>query len=232
MLTLGAATEIAGSLAFPSKMPSTSYDIPAGACKAGSKLAKVEGTACSICYAMKDKYTWPNPRKAQEKRLSGIEHPQWVEAMVTILTNAHKGPIRVDLGKVAPNTERYRFNEPGWHRWHSAGDIQSVGHLAKICEIARQTPKIKHWLPTTELGMVRRYVTDGGSIPSNLVIRVSSIMVDDYRRRAWPNTSAVIALREPSDGAFECVAPKQGNECRSCRACWDANVAHMEYHIH
>lgn len=235
-LTLGEARRIAGSLGFPSKMPGSSYGLPASACIAGAKLVKIPGSACAGCYALRDTYTWTNPRKAAATRLAGIADPRWADAMVHLLTKAHAKPLRkIDLGlrgaKLRRVGTRYRMNEMGFHRWHDSGDLQSVEHLAAICAVARRTPRIKHWLPTQELGMVKRYLASGGTIPSNLLIRVSSVMMDDRARRAWPNTSAVFSADPPPD-AHRCPAPTQEHRCGSCRACWSPAVAHVAYEAH
>ena len=47
------AKEITGGLSKPSKMPGPSYNLPAAACITGAKLAKVPGTVCYGCYALK-----------------------------------------------------------------------------------------------------------------------------------------------------------------------------------
>jgi len=64
---------ITGTLSKPSKMPGWSYGIPAKECKTGSKLAKIPGTVCHGCYALKGCYVFPNVQEAQYKRLSCFE---------------------------------------------------------------------------------------------------------------------------------------------------------------
>lgn len=235
-LTLREAKEIAGGpLNFPSKMPGTSFSLPASACLIGAKLAKVAGTVCSKCYALTDRHAWINPMKSQQRHLAALHHPRWIEAVTKLLLHAHRNPtFRIDLGiKHAKKRGlvRFRQNVAGFHRWHDAGDLQSVEHLSNICEVARRTPKIKHWLPTQELGMVNRYIASGGTIPDNLVIRVSSVMINDTHRRAWPQISSAFTGAAPSE-AHVCPAPTQDNRCGACRACWSRDVAHIAYHLH
>ncbi len=108
MMTIKAAREIAGTIGYPSKMPGTSYGIPAQACITGSKLATVAGSTCSKCYALRGNYIFRDVKKAQATRLAGIENLLWVEAMVRLLNAAHaKGDL------------------PPFHRWHDSGDLQS-----------------------------------------------------------------------------------------------------------
>jgi len=237
-MKIGEARAIIGSLSFPSKMPGTSYGLPASACITGAKLAEIPGTVCNICYALgRTKYQWPLAQKGMHKRLAAIEHPQWVEAMTRLLLHVHSKPrIRVDLGLVGVRLQRkggtrHRFNPTGFHRWHDSGDLQSVEHLAKICEVARRTPRIKHWLPTNELGLVKAYLATGATIPRNFVIRVSSIMIDDPVRRDWPTTSSVFTEKPPAD-AHICPAPQQGHRCQDCRACWSNLFPHVAYEAH
>lgn len=238
-MTLTAARQIVGSLGFPSKMPGTSYAIPAKACHVGSRLAKIAGTVCSGCYALAGRasYQQPNAAKGAQRRLDGITHPGWTNAMVELLARAHaKDKIKVDLGLVgirrrAKGGSRYQWNEPGFHRWHDSGDIQSVEHLAKICEVARRTPQIKHWLPTLEITLVKIYRASGGSIPENLTIRVSSAMLDQPKLRDDFAVSSVFTA-DPPLNSYLCPAREQDHRCGNCRACWSAEVAHVAYPAH
>lgn len=214
------AIEVAGPLGYPSKMPGTAYGISAKACITGAKLAQVEGSVCHNCYALKANYLYPSVAMAHETRLAGLSNPAWVGAMVMMLNHAHttgkgrNGPIAV-----------------GWHRWHDAGDLQSVDHLEKICDVARKTPAIKHWLPTRELGIVKAFQNAGGIVPKNLVIRVSATMVDGDPTQAWYNTSRVHSGK-PARGARACPAPKQEGKCGPCRACWNPRIKSISYHLH
>ena len=114
------------------------------------------------------------------------------------------------------------YGEPHF-RWHDSGDIQSVEHLKRIFEVCNRTPETWHWLPTRE----RKFLplsTD--SIPKNLIIRFSSHMINQPPVKSWPWTSTV------SSGSFTCPASKQGNECGSCRNCWDRKISNVTYPKH
>ncbi len=217
-MTPAEAKEIAGSLGYPSKMPGTSYGISAKLCHVGAKLAEVKGSVCHGCYALKGHYLHDNVAKAHAKRLAGIGDPRWTRAMVVMLEHAHAKPAK-------------GFSQ-GWHRWHDAGDIQSVEHLTKICAVAAFTPWLKHWLPTREIGILKAYWLQGGTVPSNLTIRVSATMVDGMATKTWPTTSGVHDKAAPPPGTHVCPAPTTGNNCGPCRACWSPNVAHVSYHKH
>jgi hypothetical protein len=214
------AIEIAGPLGYPSKMPGTAYGISAKACITGAKLAQVEGSVCHGCYALKANYLYPSVAQAHESRLAGLSNPAWVNAMVSMLKHVHEVTGKGRNGPI----------QRGWHRWHDSGDLQSAEHLEKICEVARQTPKIRHWLPTRELGIVKAFQRAGGIVPANLVIRVSATMIDGDPTQAWPTTSTVHQFKRHKGRA--CVAPKQEGRCGDCRACWNPKVANVSYHKH
>jgi hypothetical protein len=221
------ATAITGSLGFPSKMPGTSYGIPAKLCKVGGKLRAVEGSVCSTCYALKGRYGMPDSsiEKAQAKRFASLSDPRWAFAMASALLLAH-GQI---AGKRGKKVHR-KIKSAGWHRWHDAGDLQSLAHLCQIVVVAQLTPRIRHWLPTREAGIVAQFLKGGGVFPPNLCVRVSATMIDGAPSARFPNTSTVHA-RESARG-HACPAPRQGGVCGSCRACWSLDVANTSYHVH
>ena len=193
------AKEITGGLSAPSKMPGPAYNLPAQACITGSKLVKIPGSVCSGCYALKGRYNFSNVRLALARRLESLTHPQWVFAMTVLIKGEEV------------------------FRWHDSGDLQSVQHLKNIFEVCKATPETSHWLPTREAKFLP-LSTD--SIPKNLLIRMSSHMIDQKPVTFWPWTSTV------STGDFTCPASKQGNECGSCRNCWNREVANVSYPKH
>ena len=159
------ASKIVGGLSNPGKMPCYSINLPATECKTGAKLAKVPGTVCYDCYALKNRYRMPIQQNAMGRRLGALLHPQWVEAMTTLITG-HK-----------------------YFRWHDSGDLQSVQHLKNIFEVCKQTPDTKHWLPTRESGLMK--LIDPDVIPKNLIIRISATKVDGPPPSWWLWTSTV-----------------------------------------
>ena len=223
---INAAAAIVGTMGFPSKMPGTSYGIPAQACKLGAILAKLKGTVCHGCYALGGNYLYPSVQKAQDKRLAAIQSPDWTPTMVTLLTLTHERGTN-------------RKGEPiaiGWHRWHDSGDLQSVEHLVKICAVAALTPHIRHWLPTLETGILAKFKAQGGVVPSNLLIRMSATKIDGSATRTWDTTSGVHDKEAPAEGAHVCPAnSRKGDEkgkCMDCRACWSFDVPHVSYPFH
>ena len=181
-------------------MPGPSINLPAWNCKTGVKLQAVAGSVCAGCYAMKGRYRFPNVREAMDKRLAALTDPRWVDAMVTLISG-----------------------EP-WFRWHDSGDIQSIGHLENIFRVCRKTPATQHWMPTREAQFIKRLKIN--QVPRNLIIRMSSHMIDQGPVSFWPWTSTVVTSGK------SCPAQEQGNECKDCRQCWDRSVKNVAYPKH
>jgi hypothetical protein len=219
------AITITGGLSHTSKMPCASYSLPAHACKTGSILRTIPGSTCARCYAADTRehasmrstelhrgaatrYLYPNVKQALDRRLHSISHPQWVEAMVALIKESNN---------------RY-------FRWHDSGDLQSVTHLANIAEVCRRTPRVKHWLPTRELNMIRQYEHDHGLLPRNLVVRISATMVN--KPAPYGRLTSVVAIDQSTLPGFACSAYKQNGTCGHCRACWDKRIRTIVYLSH
>ena len=70
---------------------------------------------------------------------------------------------------------------------------------------------------------------DPAVVPANLKIVLSDHMVDQEKPASWwPFTSGVTTVADQ----VTCPAPKQANECKSCRACWDPTVKRVVYGKH
>ena len=219
--TARAITGHTGGLGSPSKMPGRSTATSATACKTGSKLAKIPGSVCAGCYALKANYQYPSVKVAHARRLAALDNPQWVEAMAYLINK--------------------REGHGGWFRWHDSGDIQSVSHLRAIVAVCKATPLVKHWLPTRERRMVRSWLAIGGTVPPNLVIRLSAFMVGapppKLNTMSWRSgvrtvpgitTSTVSWMAAPD----VCPAPQQDGECGDCRACWSRDHKNTDYRQH
>lgn len=214
MATIKALQMQVGSLSNPSKMPGYGYSTPAKDCQTGSKLAKIVNSICSICYAKKGRYVFPNVQNAMQYRLDSISKIDWIDCMVELISKKQSK---------LPEGQREFF------RWHDSGDIQGVWHLEKIAEIARRLPEINFWLPTREYRFVREWLATATK-PNNLQIRLSAYMIDgkpptELANRLGLTTSGV------SENGFNCPAPKQNNACGDCRACWtsDENINYKSH---
>ena len=208
MKTEEALKIIGGSLSKPSKMPGWSIGLPAKECKTGSKLAKVPGSVCYDCYALKGCYVFKVVQDAQYRRLAAIKDPQWVEAMANLINS----------------------KKPDVFRWHDSGDVQDLDHLNKIYEVCRLPPDRKHWMPTREAWIQKHE----HRAPDNLTIRFSMPMVDQAPAGKFKNYSTVISKDHPWFGetSIVCPAPQQDNECKDCRNCWNKEIKNVSYGIH
>lgn len=222
--TIKACEAVCGTLSVPSKMPCYSYSIPAKRCITGSKLAKKKGTICSVCYARKNRYGFPNVQNALERRFQSLRHPDWTDAISELI---------------------YKKEKSGFFRWHDSGDIQGVWHLENIVEVAMRLPSIQFWLPTREFDIVQAYqkknwpLSWGGAmikpnaIPRNLTIRLSSLMLDgaepDLEEYDWHVKELPTSSAHPTN--FDCPASSQKGQCLDCRLCWNKH-SHVIYKQH
>ena len=78
-----------GPLSNPSKMPAFAWCISAKKCITGSKLAKIKGTICNKCYALKGHYAFKNVFDAHELRRKAIEKNEWVDYMAELITQKY-----------------------------------------------------------------------------------------------------------------------------------------------
>ena len=200
---------LTGGLSTPSKMPGFGYGLPSEKCILGSLLAKVKGTICHSCYTFRGFYVFPCVKKAQKKRLATISRPEWVEWMTELISRKY----------------RNRTGKNRVFRWHDSGDLQSVEHLSKIVQIAKNLPDIRFWLPTRERKIIRAY---GKDFPVNLTVRMSVAMVSEKPRMGISLPQSTVS----SGVGYACPARSQGNQCGPCRACWDPNVASVDYELH
>jgi len=215
--TIKDAEATVGGLSSPSKMPSHGWSISAKRCNVGAKLAEKKGSVCSGCYALKNRYMFRPIQEALEKRYNAwnSNRPKWKDAMIYLMHN------------------KKHIVDTGVFRWFDSGDIQGIGMLEDINDIAWASPYIKFWLPTKEYGVVHMFQNNIEQAP-NLTIRVSGPMVNENNVSGmYFNTSSVFDKDNLhlTDGQV-CPSSKQDNQCKDCRACWDRNVLDVTYIAH
>ena len=202
-----------GNLSRPSKMPSYAWSISARRCNTGSKLAKVKGSVCYNCYALKGRYMFNNTQDALERRYNAwaSDRERWVDAMIYLMHNKQH----------IVNTGHFRFFD--------SGDIQGSDMLDDINTVAWASPLIRFWLPTKEYKLIRDYDKE---IAPNLVIRVSAPTVD--KEFSGYTHISTVYNKDNIDTAkgVVCPASKQDNQCGSCRACWNDKVSEVSYIAH
>ena len=185
-------------------------------------MAQIKGSICSMCYANDGFYKmYANTiEPAQMARLDAVlmacedagQAALWIDSMVSM------------IGK---DTH---------FRWHDSGDLQSVDHLRLIVRVVMATPHCDHWLPTREYGMVRRYLDQYGSLPANLVIRLSAMHPDipvivPLSLRNVPGVTISNVHDKTDPVGTPCSAPSNNGTCGECRACWDKSVT-VSYKLH
>lgn len=197
-----------GGLSSPSKMPGFAYGLSAKLCKVGSLLRSVKGSTCGSCYALKGMYVFPVVKNAHARRLESLSDPRWVACMTELISRKSK--------KVP------------FFRWHDSGDIQDLEHLSKIVQVAKNLPGVAFWLPTREFALVKEFLEKEKRFPKNLTVRISAPMIG----RAPEKISGTVGSSVENPSAFQCPAPKQGNSCMDCRACWNFRVKEVSYRKH
>ena len=190
-----------------SKMPCKSISLDAILCKTGSVLAKVSGTPCHKCYALRGFYNMPSVKKAMAKRLKFMtDTNNFITQMVIELDNEH------------------------YFRWFDSGDIQSekMGH--DIIEVCEQTPWCNHWLPSKEYKMWRN-ILKTRVLPANVCLRLSTPMDDAKPVNGFKHTATTYNTKDSlSYVGYKCNAHKNKiYNCEECRKCWSNEVSNIAY---
>ena len=207
-----------GRFSTPSKMPGkVAWGIPVhptpgvegSGCTTGLQLMPNDQTVCSICRVDgRGFYAFPGAVKAQTRRLLALEHsPTFVDDFAHVLQTM------------------YERRGQDVFRWLDTGDL-TPKLLAYIIEIAARVPSTRFWCPTKEYRLVRPY-RGPGTLPKNLIIRVSAPLRDQPPWTIGLPTATVHHLKDPI--GFECPASEQGGKCLDCRACWDRGVDNVSY---
>lgn len=210
-MTMKAATTLGRVSSGNTKMPGTVYSSDPFRCKVGEKLATVEGSVCSKCYARRLATFRTSVRQgwaANLDKFRAADADAWSQAIAFQILKAGTA----------------------YHRWFDAGDLDGIDQLRAIVAVCQMTPKVRHWLPTREAGVVKAYLKEAGAFPANLVIRVSSTMIGDGPRN-FPHTSTVHRKGETFAGS-PCESASRGNQCGDCRACWSSDVPNVSYPLH
>ena len=189
-----------------SKMPCKSISLDAILCNTGSVLAKIPGTPCHKCYALRGNYNRPSVKKAMAKRLTFMTNKYFIERMVLLLANEEL------------------------FRWFDSGDIQSEQMGNDIIEVCEQTPWCTHWLPSKEYKMWRNILSTR-VLPANVCLRLSTPMDDAKPVNGFKHTTTTYNTKGSlSYVGFKCQAHKNKTyNCGSCRACWDNKVSNIAY---
>ena len=236
--TLKQAHEIAGKVQKGnSKIHGSTFNLPTQFCNVGSKLKQITGSVCSDCYAVKIEKgihgktvlnsEMNNYNKWKETESTG-NYALWVNAMTKQIENHSR--------------LKQKKNEQGFnlHRWFSSGDLQGLSMLECIVQIARNTPTIRHWLPTKEKIVVENYIRKHGKFPDNLTVRVSDSMIDGKQNKPseYYVRSTVQGRKTKQEDSrligYSCpvTLDKKRKSCGDCSACWNKDVSYIIYKQH
>lgn len=216
------AVSVCGNLTQTSKMPCKSSSLPTEACITGYRMAKIEGSICASCYADKGFYRMyeKNIKPAQHVRLDAVWQAMADQETADLWVSAMAAMIGKDQ----------------FFRHHDSGDLQGLKHLEMIVSLCKATPHTRHWLPTREYGIVKDYISKHGSIPENLIIRLSAMYPDQpvkipasLQGISGITASNVHSKEKPHTG-LRCTAPDNAGSCTDCRACWSDAVISYEMH--
>lgn len=165
--------------------------------------------ACRGCYATTGNYVFSNTKAPREHNRRDWQRDDWVSDMVQALAG-----------------ERF-------FRWFDSGDLYDVRLARKMFAVMRDTPDVKHWLPTRMHKFVKfRPVLDAMRALPNVAVRFSS---DSVNGAFTPGVhgSTIITSREAAPaGVKVCEAYEHGGKCSGCRACWDASIPVIAYVAH
>ena len=252
MKTLAAAIRASNGRAVSianDKMPGSTFGTDPTACHTGSKLRQVPGSICAKCYAIR--LAAMRPSVAQGWRKS--------EATLRAMAVADAETRARFVAAMAFQITWQCAKTDAYNRWFDSGDLPSVEVLELLLEIIHATPKIRHWIPTREVGIVRAWAKKRGAtlatlrriVPRNAVIRVSDTMIDQKRDTGSPWSSGVVtsgatchAYRTQRDGVVisldEYKVIKKAKQlskadlghCGDCRKCWNRKISYVTYPLH
>lgn len=228
-MTLKSARDIAGTVSISnSKMPGGTFALATSGCNVGGRLAKVEGSVCHKCYAVRLEKFRPAVLAAWEANLARTldymatadGRKAWTDAMI----------VQVQWAVA-------RTGEP-FFRWFDSGDIPrsmtGLRLLDCIAAVAIALPDVSFWLPTREVQTVNAWRM-AWVVPGNLTIRLSSAMIGAAPLRVAADVKTSTVHRKgpgASPVGHVCPARHQGNQCGSCRACWSRDVSNVSYPVH
>lgn len=227
------AVERIGGLSTPSKMPCSSWSIPASTCQTGGKLRNAKGSVCSICYAESGTYNFRATKVAMIRRFAILK---------TALENPDKANQFVTDFSYVLNIRANRKNRKADNkvfRWHDSGDLQGLTHLKIIVRIAEACPTVTFWLPTREAGYIRSYLENGGLIPSNLFVKISLPRVDQFVIPPAYKKIAELSNQISFTAVYtdlvinqfnQCNAERNNNQCGDCRECWSNTNVTYKFH--
>lgn len=165
---------------------------------------------CQKCYAVRGTYMYKSTEGRRKRNLLIMKQDNFVEEMKLLL-----------------------FNDR-WFRWFDSGDIPSIDIIKKIIKVCKETPWVKHWIPTNswDVPKLLPYLKELESL-KNVTVRYSSRTYNESID--WNISSMVVTnnyTKKSTKKKFICPSSQQGGKCLTCRACWDKKVKVVIYKKH
>lgn len=165
--------------------------------------------ACKGCYATTGNYNYPNVKAPRLSNKEDWQRLDWVSDMVKAL-----------------DSDRY-------FRWFDSGDMYTLGLAEKMLEVMKQTPWVKHWLPTRmhKFPKFSMVLAEMQSLP-NVMVRFSSDSVQGEFIKGLHGSVIVPDTDNLPEGVTLCKAYENVGKCSGCRACYSKDVAVIAYPAH
>jgi hypothetical protein len=128
-----------------------------------------------------------------------------------------------------------------YFRVHDSGDMFSVAYTECWLDVCRQLPAVRFWIPT------RAWQQPAGPLPvfdpllgalhklaslPNVAVRPSALNFGDHAPIVAGLHAGSTADMPDLYRARQCPAPTQGNQCGSCRTCWEEKTVPISYSRH
>ena len=121
-------------------------------------------------------------------------------------------------------------------RWFDSGDIVDAEFFARMVELCKKTPDVKHMAFTKKYEIVNEYIDKNGNLPDNLNVIFSAW----HKLWSVPNPHnlgvAYVDFKDKTlnpefpKNAFVC--PGRESTCSACGACWSKNLKTVVFHQH
>ena len=192
------------------KMPCRSWSLEAVTSCPGARDGKGGLVpACKGCYATDGNYRFPNVKAPRLHNQQDWKSEDWVQAMIKQLDN-----------------DRY-------FRWFDSGDMYSFALAEKILEVMKQTPWVRHWLPTRmhKFSKFQAIIDQMNALP-NVVVRLSSDSINGEVIQGQYTSTIVPFIEDTTTGMTACTAYERQGKCADCRECWSKDVQVIAYPAH
>ena len=192
-------------------------------CNTGSKLRKMDNTPCRFCYSLRLCNFRTNVHESYVRNtkllisaLQDIGYKMVAQIMAFIIKKKQK---TMGIYKV---------------RIKDGGDAVNILEFLMWMMVAMLCRDQKFWFPTKEYGWLRDAFRQVDSIPSNIIFRVSTPVINQPHMKEFRYCSVVYTQDKydsfiDTDSIKKCIAKYQGNACLECDYCYDPKIYTVVY---